>query len=83
MYVSYNWLASVLVGHPAGALAIICHCEEIRPYLLMSHILAERVEYMEDTFASVSSEFCAPGGSYFGYSMFPGLMLASSMHTPE
>jgi hypothetical protein len=57
--------------------------EEICPYLLTSHVLAERVEYMEDTFASASSEFCAPGGSYFGYSVFPGVMLRSLMHTPE
>ncbi len=34
-------------------------------------------------FASVSQEFCVPGGLYFGYSMFPGVMLASSMHSPE
>ncbi len=53
------------------------------PYLLMSYVLAERVEYREDTFASASLEFCVPGGSYFGYSVFPGVMLASSMHTPE
>jgi hypothetical protein len=52
-------------------------------YLLTSYVLAERAEYMEDTFASASSEFCAPGGSYFGYSVFPGVMLASSMRTPE
>jgi hypothetical protein len=36
----------------------------------MSHVLAERVEYTEDTFLSASSEFCALGGSYCGYSMF-------------
>jgi hypothetical protein len=53
------------------------------PYLLTFHLLAERVEYTEDTFESASLEFCMPGGSYFGYSMFPGAMLASSMHTPE
>ncbi len=52
-------------------------------YLLMSYVLAERVEYTEDTFASVSSEFCTLGGLYFGYSMFPGVMLASSMHRTE
>jgi hypothetical protein len=52
-------------------------------YLLTSYVLAERVEYMEDTFARASSETCAPGGSYFRYSVFPGVMLASSMHTPE
>ena len=52
-------------------------------YLLTSYILAERVEYMEDTFASASSEICTPGGSYFGYSVFPGVMLASLMHMPE
>ncbi len=36
-------------------------------YLLnlpIPYILAERVEYMKDTFASVSSEICAPGGLY-------------------
>jgi hypothetical protein len=53
------------------------------PYLLMSYILAERVENTEDIFASTSLEFCAPGGSYFGYSVFPGVMLASLMHTSE
>ena len=53
------------------------------PYLLTSYILAERVEYTKDTFASTSSETCAPGGYYFGYSVVPGVMLASSMHTPE
>ncbi len=52
-------------------------------YLLTSYVLAKRVEYTKDTFASASSEICAPGGSYFGYSMFPGVMLASSMHSPE
>jgi hypothetical protein len=52
-------------------------------YLLTSYILAERVGYMEDTFASASLETCAPSGSYFGYSVCPGVMLASSMHTPE
>jgi hypothetical protein len=52
-------------------------------YLLTSYILAERVKYTEDTFARASSEFCAPGGLYFGYSMFPSVMLASLMHTPE
>jgi hypothetical protein len=35
-------------------------------YLLISYVLAKRVEYTEDTFASASSEICAPGGSYFG-----------------
>jgi hypothetical protein len=51
--------------------------------LLTSYALAERVEYMEDTFASASLEICALGGSYLGYSVFPGVMLASLMHTPE
>ncbi len=41
------------------------------------------VKYTKDTFASASLETCAPGGSYFGYSIFPGVMLASSMHSPE
>jgi hypothetical protein len=49
----------------------------------MSYVLAERVEYTEDTFASVSLEFCAPGWLYFGYSVFLGVMLTSLMHTPE
>jgi hypothetical protein len=52
-------------------------------YLITSYALAERVEYTEDTFVSASSEIHAPGGSYFGYSVFPGVMLASSMHSPE
>jgi hypothetical protein len=52
-------------------------------YLLTSYVLAERVEYMKDTFASASLETCAPGGWYFGYSVFPGVMLASLMHSPE
>jgi hypothetical protein len=52
-------------------------------YLLTSYALAERVEYTEDTFASASSEIRAPGGSYFRHSVFPGVMLASSMHSPE
>ncbi len=52
-------------------------------YLLTSYVLAEREECTEDTFASASSEFYTPGGLYFGYSVFPGVMLASSMHTPE
>jgi hypothetical protein len=52
-------------------------------YLLTSYVLAERVEYTKDSFASASSEICAPGGSYFRYSLFPGVMLASLMHTPE
>jgi hypothetical protein len=53
------------------------------PYLFTSYVLTERVEYTEDTFASVSLEICVPGGSYFGYSVFPSVMLASSMHSPE
>ncbi len=52
-------------------------------YLLTCYVLAERVEYTDDTFASASLETCAPSGLYFGYSMFPGVMLASWMHTPE
>jgi hypothetical protein len=52
-------------------------------YLLYLLVLAKRVEYKEDTFASASSEICALGRSYFGYSVFPGVMLASSMHSPE
>ncbi len=52
-------------------------------HLLTSYVLAERVEYIEDTFVSASSEICMPGGLYFGYSVFPGVMLASSMHMPE
>jgi hypothetical protein len=52
-------------------------------YLLMSHVFAERVQYTEDTFVSVSSKICAPGRSYFGYSVFPDVMLTSSMHSPE
>jgi hypothetical protein len=52
-------------------------------YLLTSYVLVERVEYMEDTFASTTLEICAPGGLYFGYSVFPGVMLASLMHSPE
>jgi hypothetical protein len=38
---------------------------------------------MKDNFASASQEFCVLGGLYFGYSVFPGVMLASSMHSPE
>jgi hypothetical protein len=52
-------------------------------YLPISYVLAKRVEYTKDTFASASLEICAPGGSYFGYSVFPGVMLASLMHSPE
>jgi hypothetical protein len=52
-------------------------------YLLTSYVLAERVGYMEDTFVSASLETCVPGESYFWYSVFPGVMLASLMHTPE
>jgi hypothetical protein len=52
-------------------------------YLLTSYVLAERVEYMKDTFASASSETCALGRLYFGYSMFSGVMFASLMHSPE
>jgi hypothetical protein len=52
-------------------------------YLLTSYALAERMEYTEANFASTSLEICAPGASYFGYSVFPGVMLASSMHSPE
>ena len=52
-------------------------------YLLTSYILAERVEYTEDTFASTSSEICAPGGLYFVYSVFLGVTLAFLMHSLE
>ncbi len=34
-------------------------------------------------FASPSSKFCVPGGSCFGYSVFPGVMFASLMHSSE
>jgi hypothetical protein len=52
-------------------------------YLPISYVLATRVEYTKDTFASASSEICAPGRLYFGYSAFPGVMLAILMHSPE
>jgi hypothetical protein len=52
-------------------------------YPLMSYVLAERVEYAEDTFASALSEICALDELYLGYSVFPGVMLASLMYTPE
>jgi hypothetical protein len=52
-------------------------------YLPLSYVLAKRVEYTKDTLASASLETCAPGGSYFGYSMLPGVMLACLMHSPE
>jgi hypothetical protein len=52
-------------------------------YLLTSYVLAEREEYTEDTFESASSETCALGGLYFKYSVFPAVMLACSMHSPE
>jgi hypothetical protein len=52
-------------------------------YLLTSYVLAKRVEYTEDTFVSMSSEICAPGGLYFGYAVFLGVMLASLVHSPE
>jgi hypothetical protein len=52
-------------------------------YLPISYFLAKRVEYTKDTFASASSEICALGGLYFGYSVFPCVMLASSMHSSE
>jgi hypothetical protein len=52
-------------------------------YLPISYVLAKRVEYLKDTFASGSSEICTPGGSYFGYSVFPGVMLASLMCSLE
>jgi hypothetical protein len=53
------------------------------PYLLTSYVLAEKVEYMEDTFASMSLEICTRGRLYFGYFLFPGVMLVSLMHSPE
>ncbi len=49
----------------------------------MPYVLTDRKEYTKDTFASVPREFCVPGGLYLGYSVFPGVMLASSMHSPE
>jgi hypothetical protein len=52
-------------------------------YLSISYVWAKRLEYTEDTLVSASLEICAPGGSYFGYFVFPGVMLASSMHSPE
>jgi hypothetical protein len=52
-------------------------------YLLTSYVFAERVGYTEDTFAGASLEICVLGGLYFGYSVFSGVMLASSMHMPE
>ena len=60
--------------------------EEIRLwllYLLTFYVLAERKEYTKDTFASASREFCAPGRSYVGYSVFPGVTLMSPMYSPE
>ncbi len=50
-------------------------------YLLTCYVLAERVEYTKDTFASTSLEICAPGRLYFRYSVFPGVMSASLMRS--
>ena len=52
-------------------------------YLHTSYVLAERVGYTEDTFASASLETCAPGGLYFVYSVFLGVTLAWSRQSPE
>jgi hypothetical protein len=71
------------IGHPRFRVLVKKSARSYLLYLLTSYVLAERVEYTEDTFASVSSEICALGGLYFGYSVFPGVMLASSMHSPE
>ncbi len=39
--------------------------------------------YKRYFWASTSSETCAPGGSYFTYSVFLGVTLACLMHSPE
>jgi hypothetical protein len=68
---------------PPGTLYLKESARSYLLYLLTTFILAKRVEYTEDTFASASLEICMPGGSYFGYSVFPGVMLACLMHSPE
>jgi hypothetical protein len=62
--------------------------EEIRPYIpiLLTYILRFSQEggvYKRFFWASASSETCAPGGSYFVYSVFFGVTLACLMHSPE
>ncbi len=65
-----------------------CQCEKIRPWIpaFLTHILRfcqEGGVYKRYFWASASSETCAPGGSYFAYSVFLGVMLAWLMQSPE
>jgi hypothetical protein len=62
--------------------------EKIRLWIpaFLTHILRfcqEGGVYKRYFWVSVSSETCAPGGSYFVYSVFLGVMLAQSMQSPE
>ncbi len=62
--------------------------EKIRPWIpaFLTYILRfcrEGGVYKRYFWASASSETCVPGGSYFVYSVFLGVMLAWSMQSPE
>ncbi len=62
--------------------------EKIRPWIpaFLTHILRfcqEGGVYKRYFWASASLETCAPGGSYFAYSVFLGVTLAWSMQSPE
>jgi hypothetical protein len=52
--------------------------------LTYTYVLAERKECTKDTFCERITRILHAGwGLYFGYSVFPGVMLASLMHSPE
>jgi hypothetical protein len=62
--------------------------EKIRPWIpafltYILHFCREGGVYKRYFWASASSETCAPGGLYFVYSVFLGVMLAWSMQSPE
>ncbi len=77
------WVASGVV-----VFAKLSGCEKIRPWIpaFLTHILCfcqERGVYKRYFWVSASLETCAPGGSYFAYSVFLGVTLACSMQSPE
>jgi hypothetical protein len=71
-------MAMAMATAMATALAMVK--KYARRYLYLSFSRAGGV-YKRYFWASASSETCAPGGSYFVYSVFLGVTLAFLMHS--
>ncbi len=73
---------------PIAWLTYLSRNKKIRPWIpaFLTYILCfcrEGGVYKRYFWASAPSETCAPGGSYFVYSMFLGVTLAWLMQSPE